>query len=106
MMLKAIEKPIKTLIPNERGEKMDITLTNDYYLQYNEKYFLAYRNPKKDVKNNAVPVTDRKILLLGRKLFKSITRTVGDIAIVALLLVICKYTGIYDLWLQLVEKLI
>ncbi len=85
---------------------MDITLTNDYHLQYNEKYFLACRSSKKDVKSKAVAVTDSNILFLGHKLFKGISRTVGEIAVVALLLVICKYTGIYDLWMQLVEKLI
>jgi len=85
---------------------MDTTLTNDYYLQFNETYFVTRGNSKKDVReNNDGPVTNTKIRLLGRKFCKGILRTTGEILVVVSLLTLCKYAGIYDLWIQLAEKL-
>ncbi len=84
---------------------MNTTLTNDYYLQFNETYFVTRGNSKKDVReNNDVPVNNTK-RLLGSKFCKGLLRTTGDILVVVSLLTICKYAGIYDLWVQLAEKL-
>ncbi len=85
---------------------METTLTNDYYLQFNETYFVTRGNSKKDVReNNDVPANNTKIRLLGRKFCKGLLRTTGEILVVVSLLTICKYAGIYDLWVQLAEKL-
>jgi len=85
---------------------MDTTLTNDYYLQFNETYFVTRGNSKKEVKEfTDVSVNNTKIRLLGRKFCKGILRTTGEVLVVVSLLTICKYAGIYDLWVQLAEKL-
>ena len=106
MMLKTIKKTNKSLNQNQGEIKMETTLTNDYYLQFNETYFVTRGNAKKDVReNNDVPVNNTKIRFLGRKFCKGILRTTGEILVVVSLLTICKYAGIYDLWIQLAEKL-
>ena len=105
-MLETIKKANNILIQNEGEITMDTTLTNDYYLQFNETYFVTRGNAKKDIRaNNDVPVTNTKIRLLGRKFYKGILRTTGEVLVVVSLLTICKYAGIYDLWVQLAEKL-
>ena len=106
-MLETIRKSNNTLIQNEWGSKMETTLTNDYYLQFNETYFLSRGNLKKAVtKNNDITVSSTKIRLLGRKLYKGILRTIGEILVVVSVLALCKYAGIYDLWILLAEKLV
>ena len=107
MMQKTIKKSNETLMEIEGGTKMDATLTNDYYLQFNEKYFITRGNSKKDVReNNEKPVTNTEIRLLGRKFCKGLLKTFGEILVIVMSLAICKYAGIYDLWLQLVERLV
>ena len=105
-MLETIKKANNILIQNEGEITMDTTLTNDYYLQFNETYFVTRGNSKKEVKEfTDVPVNNTKIRLLGRKFCKGILRTTGEVLVVVSLLTICKYAGIYDLWVQLAEKL-
>jgi len=107
MMLETIKNPNSTLIQNDEATTMESTLINDYYLQFNETYFLTRGNSKKDAtENKDIPVNNTKIRLLGRKLYKGILRSTREILVVASLLVVCKYAGIYDLWIQLVEKLV
>ena len=106
-MLETIKKSNTTLIENEGESKMETTLTNDYYLQFNETYFISRGNSKKDVtKNNDITVSSTKIRFLGRKLYKGILKTIREILVVILVLALCQYAGIYDLWIQLVEKLV
>ena len=86
---------------------METTLTKDYCLQFNEKYFLTRINSEKDTtENNVVPVTNTRIRLLGYKFYKGLLRTIGEILIVFSLLAVCKYAGIYNLWIQFTEKLV
>ena len=92
---------------NGRGIKMEITLNNDYCLQFNETYFVSRRNSKKDVRDYSdIPVSDTKIRYLGRKLFKGMLKTIKEIFVVIWLLAVCKYAGLYDLWVQIADKLV
>jgi hypothetical protein len=107
MMLETIKKSNNPLIENAGETTMETTLTYDYYLQFNETYFVSRGNSKKAVtKNNDITVSSTKIRLLGRKFYKGILRTIGEILVVVSILALCKYTGIYDLWIQLAEKLV
>ncbi len=106
-MLETINNSNKTLVQNEGELIMESTISNDYYLQFNETYFLTRGNSKKEVtESNVIPVTNEKIRLLGHKLCKGILRSTREIFVVASLLAVCKYAGIYDLWIQLAEKLV
>ena len=106
MMLDTVKKTNTTLIQNERGSKMETTITNDYYLQFDEIYFLTCGDAKKDVsKDNGIHASNTKIRLLGRKFYKGILKTIAEILVVFSLLAVCKYTGIYDVWVQLAEKM-
>lgn len=105
-MLETIKNSNNILVQNKGEIKMDTTLTNDYYLQFNETYFVTRGNSKKDVReNNDAAVNNTKIKLLGSKFCKGLLRTTGEILVVVSLLTICKYAGIYNLWVQLAEKL-
>ncbi len=107
MMLETMKINNKALTQNDGGTKMETNLTNEYYLQFNETYFVSRGNKKKDVtNNNDITVSNTKIRLLGRKLYNGILRTISEILIVASLLALCKYAGIYELWMQVVEKLV
>ncbi|UCH81965.1 MAG: hypothetical protein JSW20_04895 [Nitrospiraceae bacterium] len=86
---------------------METTLTNDYYLQFNETYFVARGNSKReDTKKKAIAVSNTKAGLLGRLICKGLCRTAGEILVVISLLVACKYTGLYDVWVQLIDRLV
>ncbi len=107
MMLKTIKNTDKTLKQNDGGTKMETTLINDYYLQFDKKYFISREKTNKDVtNNNDMTVSNTKIRLLGHNLFNGILRTVGEILFVFLLLALCKYAGMYELWIKVVEKLV
>ena len=57
----------------ERLIRMKSTLINDYYLHFNETYFLSRGNSRKNVtQNNDM---HSKIKLPGRRLYKGILRT-------------------------------
>ena len=85
---------------------MKSTLINDYYLHLNETYFLTHGNSRNNVtSNNDVHFNNTKILD-GRRLYNGILRIIGDILLVISLLAICKYAGIYEIWLQIAEKLV
>ena len=86
---------------------MKSTLINDYYLHFNETYFLTRGNSRNNVTdNNDIHFNNTKIRLIGRRLYNGILRTIGDILLVILLLAICKFAGIYEIWLQIAEKLV
>ena len=86
---------------------MDTSLTNNYYLQFNEKYFVARRNSKRGETNmNDTSVRSTKAGMLGRKIFKGIFRTLGEILVIGSLLAVCKYAGIYDVWVQFIDTLV
>ena len=86
---------------------MKSTLINDYYLHFNETYFLTRGNSRNNVTdNNNIHFNNTKIRLLGRRLYNGILRTIGDILVVISLLAICKYAGIYEIWVQIAEKLV
>jgi hypothetical protein len=56
--------------------------------------------------NNDITINNTKIRFLGRRLYNGILRTIGEILVVVSLLAICKYAGIYALWVQIAEKLV
>ena len=85
---------------------MKSTLINDYYLHCHEAYFLTHGNLRNKIKdNNEIHFHNTK-RLRGRRLYNGILRTIGDILLVISLLVICKFAGIYEIWLQIAEKLV
>ncbi len=86
---------------------MKLTLNNDYYLQFHGTYFVSRGNSKKDERDyNEITVSDTRIRYLGCKLYKGMLKTIGEILVVVSLLAAGKYAGLYDLWVQIADKLV
>ncbi len=86
---------------------METTLPNDYYLQFNETYFVSRGNSRKEVRDfNDITVSDTNIRYLGRKLYKGMLKTIGEILEVVMLLAVCKYAGLYEIWVHIADKLV
>lgn len=95
-----------TFLQKEGGLTMETACTNDYYLHFNETYFLSKRDSRnEDTKPDVESVKYTNIRCIGHKLFKGVLKTIGDVSVVLLLLAICKYSGIYDLWIHVTQNL-